>query len=60
MRFTKIVRRSIHLTPFGEDFCRSCLAMDGEGDVGDLPPHAAPPEEDEETDAVPPPPIPEV
>ena len=60
VRMAKVVRRSIHLTPFGDDFCRICLAMDGEGDVGDLPPHAAPPEEDEETDAVPPPPIPEV
>lgn len=24
-RFTKVVRRSIHLTPFGEDFCRAVL-----------------------------------
>ncbi|MHB8691673.1 MAG: Abi-alpha family protein [Solirubrobacteraceae bacterium] len=24
----KIVRRSIHLTPFGEDFCRTCLVFD--------------------------------
>jgi len=24
-RFTKVVRRSIHLTPFGDDFCRSVL-----------------------------------
>jgi hypothetical protein len=23
------VRRSIHLTPFGEDFCRLCLPLDG-------------------------------
>ncbi len=27
VRMAKIVRRSIHLTPFGEDFCRSCLAL---------------------------------
>jgi len=25
------VRRSIHLTPFGEDFCQLCLPLDGEG-----------------------------
>jgi hypothetical protein len=24
-RMPRIVRRSIHLTPFGEDFCRMCL-----------------------------------
>ena len=24
----KTVRRSIHLTPFGEDFCRTCLPLD--------------------------------
>ena len=23
--FTKVVRRSIHLTPFGDDFCRAVL-----------------------------------
>jgi hypothetical protein len=28
------VRRSIHLTPFGEDFCRSCLPLDGAADRG--------------------------
>jgi hypothetical protein len=25
IRFPKVVRRSIHLTPFGVDFCRTCL-----------------------------------
>jgi hypothetical protein len=25
VKFAKVVRRSIHLTPFGEDFCRQCL-----------------------------------
>ena len=25
VRFPKVVRRSIHLTPFGVDFCRTCL-----------------------------------
>ncbi len=28
-RFTKVVRRSIHLTPFGEDFCRAVLLEAG-------------------------------
>ncbi len=27
-RLPRIVRRSIHLTPFGEDFCRMCLPID--------------------------------
>lgn len=27
-RAPRTVRRSIHLTPFGEDFCRTCLPMD--------------------------------
>jgi hypothetical protein len=30
-RMPRIVRRSIHLTPFGEDFCRTCLPA---GDSG--------------------------
>jgi len=46
VRYPKIVRRSIHLTPFGEDFCRACLVSDGlEADK--LPPHAQPSEDDE-------------
>ena len=28
VRMAKVVRRSIHLTPFGDDFCRICLAID--------------------------------
>ena len=28
VRFARVVRRSIHLTPFGEDFCRTCLPID--------------------------------
>jgi hypothetical protein len=28
VRFAKVVRRSIHLTPFGVDFCNVCLPMD--------------------------------
>jgi hypothetical protein len=29
-RLPKIVRRSIHLTPFGEDFCHTCLPLGAE------------------------------
>jgi hypothetical protein len=42
VRHAKVVRRSIHLTPFGEDFCRVCLTPD-EGDLDDLPVHSTPP-----------------
>jgi hypothetical protein len=41
VRYAKIVRRSIHLTPFGEDFCRAALVEDEE-QLGDLPEHASP------------------
>ena len=44
VRMAKIVRRSIHLTPFGEDFCRVCLAFD-ETALDDLPQHSDPPED---------------
>jgi hypothetical protein len=27
-RRTRTIRRSIHLTPFGEDFCSTCLPLD--------------------------------
>jgi hypothetical protein len=41
VRQAKVVRRSIHLTLFGEDFCRVCLTSDGR--VGDgFPAHAVP------------------
>jgi len=40
VRMAKLVRRSIHLTPFGEDFCRACL-MDAD-EVVELPAHQAP------------------
>jgi len=39
-RFPKIVRRSIHLTPFGVDFCRTCL-VDPEEQL-DLPEQGIP------------------
>lgn len=41
VRMAKIVRRSIHLTPFGEDFCRICLAIDTDK-LAELPEHAEP------------------
>ncbi len=41
VRQAKVVRRSIHLTPFGEDFCRVCLTSDGRVD-DQFPPHAVP------------------
>jgi len=37
----RTVRRSIHLTPFGEDFCRTCLVEEAEADQ-DYPEHQAP------------------
>jgi hypothetical protein len=44
VRMAKIVRRSIHLTPFGEDFCRVCLAL-GDAPLDQLPAHSDPPED---------------
>ena len=32
---TRTVRRSIHLTPFGADFCRRCLPLAGQESAGD-------------------------
>lgn len=46
VRFAKVVRRSIHLTPFGEDFCRNCL-LEEEPAGQDFPEHASPPSGDE-------------
>jgi hypothetical protein len=40
VRFPKVVRRSIHLTPFGVDFCRTCLV--DEEETGDLPEQGVP------------------
>jgi hypothetical protein len=40
IRFPKLVRRSIHLTPFGVDFCRTCLV--DEDDLADLPEQGIP------------------
>jgi hypothetical protein len=41
VRQAKIVRRSIHLTPFGEGFCRACLPV-GPETLGELPEHSTP------------------
>jgi len=41
VRYAKIVRRSIHLTPFGEDFCRMAFIEDDR--VVELPVHSPPP-----------------
>ncbi len=42
VRFAKIIRRSIHLTPFGIDFCKTCLVDDDETE--NLPEHELPEE----------------
>ncbi len=44
VRSAKIVRRSVHLTPFGEGFCRACLPVPRQS-LSDLPEHSKPPEE---------------
>jgi hypothetical protein len=41
VRQAKIVRRSIHLTPFGDGFCRASLVPDPQL-LADLPEHASP------------------
>ncbi len=45
VKFAKIVRRSIHLTPFGEDFCRTCL-VDEDAAASAFPEHGLPPDAD--------------
>jgi hypothetical protein len=46
VKFAKIVRRSIHLTPFGEDFCRVSLWPESldTAELQQLPEHSRPPE----------------
>lgn len=41
VKFAKVVRRSIHLTPFGEDFCRTCLVEEDAADAA-FPEHGTP------------------
>jgi hypothetical protein len=42
VRQAKVVRRSIHLTPFGDDFCRVCLSSDATT-AAEYPAHSSPP-----------------
>ena len=42
VRFAKVVRRSIHLTPFGEEFARMTLVEPEYGEVATFPEHATP------------------
>jgi hypothetical protein len=43
VRRSKVVRRSIHLTPFGEDFCRDGLGLHlTDADREGIPPHRRP------------------
>ncbi|HWJ83004.1 MAG TPA: Abi-alpha family protein [Nocardioides sp.] len=44
VKFAKVVRRSIHLTPFGEEFVKQAL-VDERTAASDLPEHQAPPED---------------
>lgn len=46
VKFAKVVRRSIHLTPFGEDFCRTCLVEEEVAATTHFPEHSPPPEGD--------------
>ena len=46
VRFAKVVRRSIHLTPFGEDFCRTCLVEEVAVREAPFPAHGTPPDAD--------------
>jgi hypothetical protein len=50
VKFAKVVRRSIHLTPFGDDFCRSCF-LDAQAPTADLPEHESPPEDESAAEA---------
>lgn len=43
VKFPKVLRRSIHLTPFGVDFARMCFATPDEALVGEFPGHLTPP-----------------
>ena len=46
VKFPKVVRRSIHLTPFGEDFCRDGLGLHlTTTERAGIPRHRAPREE---------------
>jgi hypothetical protein len=42
VKFAKVVRRSVHLTPFGEGFCRTCLVSEQQAATEVFPEHADP------------------
>ncbi len=44
VKFAKVVRRSVHLTPFGEEFCKLALVDEQTATNVALPVHEAPPE----------------
>lgn len=44
VKFAKVVRRSIHLTPFGEEFCKLALVDEATAASETLPEHEAPPD----------------
>lgn len=44
VKFARIMRRSLHLTPFGVDFARTCFTTEQEAEVGVFPTHETPPE----------------
>ena len=46
VKFAKVVRRSIHLTPFGDDFCRTCLVEEVAVREAPFPAHGTPPDAD--------------
>ncbi|GAA3827148.1 Abi-alpha family protein [Nocardioides panacisoli] len=46
VKFTKVVRRSIHLTPFGEEFVKDALVDERTAASTDLPEHETPPDLD--------------
>lgn len=48
VKFAKVVRRSVHLTPFGEEFVRQALVDEVTATSPALPEHDAPPELDVE------------
>lgn len=48
VKFAKVVRRSVHLTPFGEEFTKLALVDERIAASDDLPVHDAPPEIDAE------------
>ncbi|MDT9595320.1 Abi-alpha family protein [Nocardioides zeae] len=43
VKFPKVLRRSLHLTPFGVDFARMCFATEDEMGAGAFPAHLTPP-----------------